>query len=163
GHSPASRGSLAAVALDRHRRRPGLREVSILWTVYLLVAAEVFATYSRLPVQELYHVSQNGRGGGASRFIVFLNWPLALAALPMLAVVAADARSRTISRLSVVAAVLCAALFWPGMVDQADLDATWWNAIAAAGVLLALVLSVAAMLRRGLGPGTRAPGDRVRL
>jgi len=151
------------VALDRHGRRPGLREVSVLWTVYLLVAAEVFATYSRLPVHELYHVSQNGRSGGAGRVIVFLNWPLALAALPMLAVVAADARSRAISRLSVVAAVLCAALFWPGLVDQADLDATWWNAIAAVGVLLALGLSVAAVLRRGLGPRTRAPGDRVRL
>ncbi len=163
GFVPASRGSLAAVAHARHGRRPGLREVSLLWAIYLLVAAEIFATYARLPVHELYHVSGNGRSGGAGRALVFMNWPVALAALPILAVVAADARSRTVSRLAVTAPVLCAAVFWPGMVDQADLDATWWNAIAACGVLLALALTAVAVLRNGFGHGTRASGDRFRV
>jgi TolB protein len=81
----------------------------------------------------------------------------------MLAVVAADALSRAVSRLAVVAAVLCAAVFWPGMVDQADLDATWWNAIAACGVLLALGLTAVAVLRHGFGPRKRAAGDRFRV
>src|SRR5207247_6654622 len=72
------------------------------------------------------------------------------------------ARSRTISRLAVAAGVLCAAVFWPGTVDQADLDAKWSNAIAAAGVLLAFGVTVAALLRRGLGPRTHAHGDRAR-
>jgi WD40-like Beta Propeller Repeat len=150
------------VALTRHARLPGLREVSILWGLYLFVAAEVFATYSRLPVHELYHVSENGRSGGAGRALVFFNWPVALATIPMLAVVASDARSRAVSRLAIVAALLCAAVFWPGVVDQANLDATWWNAIAASGVALALGITLFALLRNGLGPNVRTRGDRMR-
>jgi hypothetical protein len=38
-------------------------------------------------------------------------------------------------------------VFWPGVVDQSDLDARTVNAIAAIGVLLALVLSATAALR----------------
>ena len=151
------------MASGRHGPRPGLREISLLWGVYLFVAAEVFATYSRLPVHELYHVSENGRSAGAGRAIVFLNWPVALAAFPMLALVAADARSRIVARTAILAAVLCAAVFWPGMVDQANLDAKWANAIAASGVLLALALTAFALRRRGLGPSMRAPGDRTRI
>jgi len=150
------------VERPRHGRRPGLREVLLLWALYLVVAAEVFATYSRLSPHELYHVSGNGRAAGAGRALVFLNWPMALAAIPMLAIVAADARSRTISRLAVGAGVLCAAVFWPGVVDQADLDAKWSNAVAATGVLLAFGLTVAALLRHGLGPRTHVRGDRAR-
>src|SRR5438105_12488500 len=131
--------------------------------MYLFVTAEVFATYSRLPVRELYHVSRNGRTAGAGRALVFLNWPVALAALPMLAVVVSAARSRVVSALAAVAAVLCGGVFWPGMVDQADLDAKWGNAIAAAGSGLAFGLTGYVLLRRGgLGPRTRAPGDRAR-
>ncbi len=141
---------------------PGLREVCALWGLYLLVAAEIFATYSRLPVHELYHVSENGRAGGAGRVLVFLNWPMALAAIPILAVVAAEARSRTVSRLALLAAVLCASVFWPRVVEQVDLDAKWSNASAAIGVLLALGLTVVVLSRSGPGMRTRAPGDRVR-
>jgi len=135
----------------------------MLWTVYAFVAAEVFATYARLPVRELYHVSGNGRTGGAGRAVVFLNYPLALAAIALVAIVAAQARSRTVNVLALVAVVLCAAVFWPGMVDQADLDVKWWNAIAAAGVLLALLLTVTATWREGLGPRVHVSGDRLRL
>jgi hypothetical protein len=155
GLLPASRGSLAAVAEARHGRRQGLREVCALWTLYLLWAAEVFATYSRLPPHELYHVSGNGRVAGAGRVLVFLNWPVALAAIPMLALIP--------SRLAAVAAILCAAVFWPGIVDQANLDAKWANAIPAVGVALAFGLTVVAVRRDGLGPRTRARGDRLRI
>ena len=151
------------MAIDRHGRGPGLREVAVLWGMYLFVAAEVFATYSRLPVHELYHVSRNGRTAGAGRVVVFLNWPVALAALPMLAVVAAAVRSRAVSTVAVVAAVLCCGVFWPGMVDQADLDAKWGNVVAATGSGLAFGLTLYALLRRGLGPRMHAPGDRARI
>jgi Tol biopolymer transport system component len=147
----------------RHDARPGLREVWALWGLYGLVAAAVFATYARLPVQELYHVSGNGRTAGAGRALVFLNFPTALAAIAIVAVVAAQARSRTISRLSILAAALCAAVAWPGVVDQVDLDAKWANAIAAAGVVLAVALTVVAFRRDGLGPRTHARGDAVRI
>jgi hypothetical protein len=163
GLLPASRGSLAAVAIDRHGRGPGLREVSVLWGMYLFVAAEVFATYSRLPPHELYHVSRNGWTAGAGRTLVFLNWPVALAAIPMLAVAASAARGRVVSALAAAAALLCCAVFWPGVVDEADLDAKWSNAIAAAGSGLAFGLAVYVLLRRGLGPRTRASGDRARV
>jgi hypothetical protein len=151
------------VVSDRHGRGPGLREVAVLWGMYVFVAAEIFATYSRLPVHELYHVSRNGRTAGAGRVVVFGNWPVALAALPILAVVASAVRSRAVSLVAAVAAVLCCGVFWPGVVDQADLDAKWSNAIAAAGSGLALGLTISALLLRGLGPRRRAPGDRTRL
>ncbi|HEY3018070.1 MAG TPA: hypothetical protein VGJ23_04495 [Gaiellaceae bacterium] len=151
------------MATLRHGARPGLREVWTLWTVYALVAAEVFATYARLPVHELYHVSGNGRAGGAGRAVVFLNFPVALAAIALVTVVAAQARSRTVNSLALLAVALCAAVFWPGMVDQADLDVKWPNAIAAAGVLLAVALTVAATRREGLGPRVRVRGDRLRI
>lgn len=151
------------MATPRHGRRPGLREVSLLWTLYLVVGAEIFATYARLPPHELYHVSGTGPAAGAGRALVFLNWPVALTAIPMLAVVVTEARSRSVSRLAVAAAILCAAVFWPGVIDQADLDAKWSNAVAGLGVLLALALTLVTVRRRGLGPRSRAPGDRVRI
>ena len=135
----------------------------MIWGLFLFVAAEIFATYARVPVHELYHVSQNGRAAGAGRVLVFLNWPAALATIAVLPVVAAGARNRTISRLAVLAGLLCAAVLWPGVVDQADLDAKWSNAIAASGVLLALALTIAALLREGPGMRRRVSGDRVRL
>src|SRR5438067_8247469 len=131
--------------------------------MYLFVAAEVFATYSRLPVHELYHVSRNGRTAGAGRVVVFLNWPVAVAAIPMLAVVASAARSRATTITAAVAAVLCCAVFWPGVVDQANLDAKWSNAIAATGSVVAFALALYVLLGRGLGPRLRAPGDRARV
>jgi hypothetical protein len=155
GILPASRGSLAAMASLRHGWRPGLREVLLIWGLYVFVAAEIFATYSRVPVHELYHVSENGRAAGAGRVLVFLNWPAALGAIPILGVVAAEARNRTISRLAILACVLCAAVFWPGVVDQTDLDAKWANAIAASGVLLALGLTAIVLSRTVGGLGLR--------
>jgi Tol biopolymer transport system component len=140
-----------------------LREVWALWGLYALVAAAVFATYARLPVQDLYHVSENGRIGGASRALVVLNFPTALAAIAIAGVMAAQARSRTISRLALVAALFCAAVAWPGVVDQVDLDAKWSNAMAAGGVLLAFGLTVVVTRRDGLGPRTRVRGDGLRL
>ncbi len=151
------------MATLRHGARPGLREVWSLWAVFALVAAELFATYARLHVHELYHVSRVGREGGAGRALVFLNFPVALVAIALVAVVAATARSRTVNRLAVLAVILCAAVFWPGVVDEADLDAKWINTVAAAGVVLAFVLTIAVTRGRGLGPRVRLRGDRVRV
>jgi hypothetical protein len=151
------------MATYRHGPRPGLREVWALWGAYAVVASAVFAAYARLPVHMLYHVSGHGRMVGAGRAVVFLNFPTALAAIAIVAVVAAQARSRTISRLALLAALLCAAVVWPSMVDQRDLDVKWSNAIAAGGVGLAFALTIVLTRRDGLGPGVRLRGDRVRL
>jgi len=151
------------MATLRHGPNAGLREVWALWGLYALVASAVFATYARLPVHELYHVSGHGRMAGAGRALVFLNFPTALAAIAIVTVVAAQARSRVISGLALLAVPLCAAVAWPRMVDQADLDAKWSNAIAASGVVLAFALTVAVTRREGLGARSRVRGDRVRL
>jgi Tol biopolymer transport system component len=139
------------------RQRPLARETLAIWTLFGLVATAVFATYARLPLRDLYHVSETGPTAGLSRALVVLNFPTALVALPILAIVA-----RRLWPVAVVAAVLCCGVFWPGVVDQADLDAKWANAIPAAGVLIALGLTVL-RARAGIDSPRRMRGDRLRL
>ena len=62
-----------------------------------------------------------------------------------------------------VAVALCALVAVPGVVDQNDLDARWVNALPAAGVALALALTVAAARRDGVGFVESARGDRLRI
>jgi len=130
-----------------------------------LVAIEIFVTYSRLPARELYHVSGSGIAGGASRALVFLNFPTALVALAVLGVLYERLATRTLAAVSAVAAVLCAVVFWPGVVSQANLDAKPVNALAAIGVLLTLGLTVTVIREDGLRrrPWGRADGGRVGL
>ena len=72
--------------------------------------------------------------------LVDSNFPTALVAIAILLVLvdrlapAAGRRRRGI--------VLCTPVFWPGVVDEANLDARPVNAIAGVGVLVALVLSL---------------------
>src|SRR5262249_46747138 len=150
------------MAIRRHRPGPRLREAWIVWGLFSVTTAAIFATYSRLPVKELYNVSGDGRAGGAGRVLVFLNFSTALAAIPVVAVVIAVTRDRAVSILGTVAMLLCAAVVWPGVVDEADLDARWVNAIAPSGVLLAFALTIVSTLRHGIGPRVRVTGDRAR-
>jgi hypothetical protein len=157
GVLPASRGSLAAVAA--RRQDPVARETLAVWALFAVVAAEIFATYSRLPLRELYHVSGTGPAAGAGRVLVFLNFPTALVALPILAF----ATTRELRPVGVLAALLCAGIFWPGIVDQADLDAKWANAVPAAGVLVALALTIWRARSSGISPPARHRGDGWRV
>jgi hypothetical protein len=119
------------------------------WVPFLVVAVEIVVTYSRIPPGELYHVSGTGVAAGFGRALVFLNFPIALAALPLIALASDQLReSRLAVATAMVAAGLCAIVFWPGVVDQADLDAKVVNALPAVGVALAAVLAVAARLFR---------------
>ena len=134
------------------------REVLLTWGLLGVVAAEISVTYSRLPASELYHVTSSGVGGGASRVLVYLGFPAALVGLAVLAVL--FVRLGTAGRATaVLAAALCATVFWPGVVNQADLDARWINVPAATGVGLALVLSLVS----GRRPTPPQRGDRWRL
>src|SRR5919204_5991843 len=133
----------------RNDRLTGGREIPAvvaLWGMFCLVAVEIVVTYSRIPPAKLYAVSGSGAGAGFGRALVFLNFPVALAALPVIALAAERLRRGVV--LAVVAAVLCSAVFWPGVVNQYDLDPRPVNALAAAGVGLAVVLSFAAGLHR---------------
>jgi hypothetical protein len=116
------------------------------------------ATYSREPLSELYHVSGTGPAAGAGRVLVFLNFSTALSALPTLGYVT----TRRVLPVGILAAVLCAGVFWPGIVSQADLDAKWANVVPAAGVLLAVALTVW-RARFGISPPARHRGDGWRL
>ena len=139
------------------RQRAVARETVAVWALFAFVAFEIFATYSRLPLRELYHVSGTGPVAGLGRAVVFLNFPTALVALPILPLVAGR-----LWPVAIVAAVLCCGVFWPGIVDQADLDVKWANAVPAIGVAIVLSLTLW-RLRGGVAPPVRMPGDRWRI
>src|SRR5580765_8974104 len=137
--------------------RPLPREVVAVWLLFAVVAAEILVTYSRLPASELYHVTGIGLGGGTSRALVFSNYPTALVAIAVLALLAERRPAPAL-----VGIALCSAVFWPGVVDQADLDAKPVNALAALGVLIAIALTAIAARQGTAWSGPRA-GDRIRL
>ncbi len=133
-----------------HAPRPGLAEVLAVWILFGVVAVEVWVAYARLPVAELYNVGDNGFAAGAGRALVFLNYPTALVAIAVLAVLADRLRGR-LAIVAALAAVLCAIVVWPGVVEQSDLDAKPVNVLPAVGILLALVLTAVALSRGGVG------------
>jgi hypothetical protein len=138
-------------------------EVLVVWLLFFADAIAILVTYSRLPPRQLYHVSGSGIEGGASRVVVFANYSTALAAIPVIAIAADRLSRRWTTVVAVVAVVMSAAVFWPGVVDQSDLDARPVNAIAAIGVLLALALTAIALLRLPSRRFARPqPGDRLR-
>jgi hypothetical protein len=130
--------------------RPGLAEVLAVWVLYGLVAVLMLVTYSRVAADEVYNVSHEGLAAGAGRVLVFANFPVALVAIALLAVVAERLRGR-LAVVAAVAAVLCAVVAWPGVVEQSDLDAKPVNAIPALGVAVALALTCVALARGGIG------------
>jgi len=135
---------------------PGLREAYALWALYGLVALIVIGTYSRIQPDELYHVSRSGLGGGLSRALVMIDFPTALMAIAVLALVA---ERRSMGWWALVPLVLCAVIVVPGVVDEGDLDARWINVVPALGVAIVLVLT----LRTPLGPRGDSRGDRLRI
>jgi hypothetical protein len=150
----------AVVVKDGNRSAFPL-EATAVWLLYVFASVEMLVTYWRVPAHELYHVTGSGPAGAASRVLVFANFSAALAAIAVLAFVADRARSRATVAAAIAAGVLCAAVFWPGVVDEADLDARPVNAVAAVGVLIALALTVLA-LREGTAWSGRNVGDGVR-
>ena len=70
---------------------------------------------------------------------------------------------RGLRAVGVVAAMLCAVVFWPGVVSQANLDAKPVNALAAIGVLLTLALTIAVARSGGVSRMSRRRGDIARI
>ena len=60
-------------------------------------------------------------------------------------------------------ALLCAVVFWPGVVRESDLDGRPVNALAAVGVLLALLLTLEVARRAGVSTRSWRATDRVRV
>jgi hypothetical protein len=151
---------------------PGLRDIMWCWLMWAVVALAVFVTYARLPSSDFYNVTGSGVSSGAARVLVLAGWPISLAAVALMAVAAdrllAAPLSRRARRLVVASAVgclfLCATIAWPGVITQSNLDAKWSNGLAAAGVGIAVALTVVAVRRTGLGPqAIRGRGDRIAL
>ena len=134
------------------------RAVWIVWAMFAAVVVAIVVTYSRLSPSVLYHVV--GRGfvdGGLSRAVVYLNFPLGLAAMYMLLGLA-DRMSRRLRIASVAAAVLWLPVFSSRVVSESFLDARWGNALPALGVAVALVVTLRTPPRVPL----RVRGDGVR-
>jgi hypothetical protein len=142
-------------------RRPGLIEALIVWALFAVVAVEVFVTYARLPPEVLYHTSGTGLEAGASRVLVFLGYPMSIVAIALASIAAARLGTGTAALAAAVAGILCASIAFPGVIDQANLDARPVNALAGAGVGIALGLTILALARAGVG--TAAPLERADL
>jgi hypothetical protein len=131
-------------------RVPGRRIVLEVWLLVAIDLVLVLVTYTRLPAHDLYNVTGTGLRGGLSRTLVEANFPAALMAVAVLLAVAPKP-----AWLAILAGVLCLVVAVPGVVEQSNLDAKPVNAIPAAGVVLAFVLSLRADVprARAAGPG----------
>jgi hypothetical protein len=126
---------------------------AVLWVPWLVVLVAVLVTYSRIAPEELYHVSGSGISGGLSRVLVLLNFPIALAALPVIALSIDSLRaSRLAVATAIVATILCLFVVVPGVVDEGDLDWRPVNIVPAIGAGLAVALAIASGLFRARVP-----------
>jgi hypothetical protein len=141
----------------------GMGEAIAVWQLFGITAAAVLLTYTRVPAERLYHVTGSGAEAGLSRALVFLNWPTAGAAAGLAALAAAALRSRAATATATLAVALCSVAVWPGVVDQALLDAKPVNAVPAVGVGLALALTVVAAVRVGPRWAPRQRYDAARV
>jgi hypothetical protein len=138
-------------------------EVVAVALLFAVVGAEILVTYTRLPARELYHVSGSGLTGGLGRLLVFLNYPTALVAIGVVVLIAERLGGRAWMLVAGAAVVLSAAVFVPGVVDQADLDPKAVNVFAALGVAATAALSVVAAVRGGVQRAAWRRGDHVRV
>ena len=157
-----ARRSVATIVRRSHDDE-GVGEALLSWGLLAASGIAVFVTYARVPASQLYHVSGHGTAAGAGRALVFANFPAALAAIPVAAIAASRLNRRGATLAALFAIALSATVFWPGVVDQADLDGRWVNAAAALGTAVALGLTLLAGWRHGFGFQARRSGDDARL
>jgi len=142
----------------------GLRDVYVVWLLFLLTAIAVFATYWRLPPSVLWKVHNTGFIGGAGRAYVFLSFSAAVAAIAILPIVVDRLDDRRARFAGLVALVLCATVALPGVQTESHLDPKWSNLPAVLGVVLAFGLTFwASRAGRREFPRTSARGDAARL
>jgi hypothetical protein len=151
--------------MDSLRRVIGVGEVGWSWLVYLVIIPPALITYTRLPPLSTYHFNATGFvGGGLSRTLTELNYPVAMAAIPLAAISFARLGGRRAGVAAIASVALCLFAFVPGVVSVSDLTARWINAPAAIGCAIALGISVAASRAVGasIAPG-RTRWDTLRL
>lgn len=154
--------------------RPSLVGAVGIWALLALAAGAILFTYARLPAEQFPPDSPLGLARGARRALKFLNFPVAPIALAIAAVAVARltaspaARRRGGPALSTALlgaiAVLTALPALPGLLVRGSLDVAPVNAFPVLGVLLALGLTVRAVVSGGPGTGRRrGASDRLRL
>lgn len=154
---------MSAISEDTPRRRRATQgeavAVVVMWGALLLI---MLTTYSRIEPADLYNVTHSGLGGGMSRVLVQVNYPVALVAVAVI-LVSMDVLGGRWWWLAAPGIGLCAVTAWPGVVDDADLDARMVNAFPALGVGIAVALSCLAVREVGLrlAPGCRLDRARV--
>jgi len=125
-----------------------------VWAAVAVTGTAVFITYSRLPAANFYHVSNEGLAGGATRALVYSNFPVSLVAVATIGVSLILMCSRSerglLGALGAVGALLCLITAFPGVVKQSDLDARLVNVIPLVGVLIALGLTLLAAREPGM-------------
>jgi hypothetical protein len=142
----------------------GLRDVFVVWLLFLLTAVAVLVTYWRLPPSQLWKVHNSGFIGGAGRAFVFLSFSAAVAAIGILPIAVDRLEDRRADFLALVAALLCATVALPGVQTESHLDPKWSNLPAVLGVALAFVLTLwAARAGRREFTRTSVEGDTARL
>jgi hypothetical protein len=139
--------------------RPGLTGVLALWAIWIVVCAATWATNARIPVAELYGFHGEGVGPAAGRVVVLLGWPIALAAIPLMAVAVerfraiphARGSAHFVTAATLISIALCLTIAWPGAQQGEHLDARWINAPAAVGVAIAFGLTMYVVATTGRG------------
>src|SRR5437879_13706126 len=115
------------------------RVILVIWALFAVVTVAVVVTYSRLPPERLYNVTGSGfLHGGLSRALVYVNFPVGLAAVAMLLVLA-DRMSIERRIAAVAAVVLVAPMVSRSAIDESHLHAPWADASPAAAVAVAAV------------------------
>ena len=143
--------------------RGGSAESLAVWALLSVVGIEIFVTYTRIPVRELYHVRSGGLGAGVSRLLAYVGFPVGPIVVAVVGVVVDRVPRRSILIGAAAGVMLAAAVAWPGALDEAGLDAPAARALAAVGVAVGLLLTLSAARAAGRGslrPGR--PGDRLR-
>jgi len=130
--------------------------------IWLLLLVPIAITYSRIDPKQLHNVSRHGVGGGLSRVLVAVNFPISLVAVALV-LIALDALPKRARWIGAPALALCAVTAWPGVVDEDKLDARLVNLVPALGVIVALALTAAAATRSGAGRAPRMPFDTARI
>jgi len=144
------------------RQFPG-RALLVLWGVLAVFAVEIFVTYTRTPIHELYQVRHGGPAEGLTRALAFTGFPCGLIALATLPIVLQELSRRTLTIGAAAAGLVAAGVFWPGALDEAGVDARPAGVLAAVGVAIALGLTVRAARVAGASRPSSEPWDRARL
>lgn len=138
-------------------------QLVVLWGALAVVTVEIFVTYTRTPVHELYHVRHGGSGEGLARALAFVGFPGGLIALAALPLVLQQLSRRTMAIGAFAAALVATGVLWPGALDEAGLEARPGRVLAAFGVALVVLLTALAMRTRSAARLGRRPWDRARL